>query len=1290
MDPSRMQEDEEGLYPSFEHQTIYDAPANFLGQLLDGEASWAAFRGTFLQPERLSPLERHNARERLKESAGGTAPGNFLIDLATNPFVWALFAFHPAGAKAVKAGKRIFGNTRDGTVGKRFVGYVKDKKGMLTTLLDGMGLLSLRQKVEDTPLTAIMSASANSKLAATARWESDSGLMVAQEKLLERIERTFGLKAGSLNSIDPEAAPNAVANIGGRTVSLGDHLKDVNRVIWLRLSGADRDRETLRPVLEKTWMARARRVNPTTGDVEERNVQLFGEHAKEVTDRLAAANKALADDSEKVRDAIRGSMPKVEVMVGGDAWEIDTLPAPVPDGYSSEARRLVLAKVADVKDVPSRVGPDAIRFGETQTIQKALADSHLVDRAIADYGLDEIIAAKRKALTLVRNDLFLDKDGQISETKLTRLWRWVSEGKALDPSAPVDEEDLARLSIAESMFGRKMLDRIRRGEMTEAEWMDGSKRMLKAQLDNDEWYFPRNTTSMLGVSGEIIPEEEAIARNRARKWTGGSFAQLRTDDDLHMSPEDLDGFRKFASDPKTLRNLDEAKTRARNAWQDAIGRGEALPVTTADANRGMYTHLRRASRDYALAVEDLADDERRSYLDLRPTQADVGEKPLPKLGMPKAVPGTKEGDAKTQAFDASQWPTYSEGGKTFLSDKVEERLPAGGVTRFDLLKVMVGKDGVIDPRHAEFAREIVMPRMMGETPIRSLFLWEGIRKAKGAARIMADSAPLVALERGGGVAGNWVKAMRDWGTSNTMLTQGSQLSGSVAKWLYASHLGYNPGSVILNLTQPFLHGAAWMGGTNVVKAYPKAMQALGGYMADRVKYGRTMRPSERQALFAKHFDFGQEGHSVLPLLGITDDLLDQLDGVAVSHMGRRKQGPVGWAMTDLPLIPFKMSERLNRLVTARGVESLYVSKHGAGAWKDPKVRTRMLSDMESMVQRTQFGPGVLDQPELFLKQLDSPVMRMFLSFPVRSATALLETGQGVLQRGERGVAVDALRMMGVSAVIYEAGKQFLGADLTRGLAAESLGSLVGGERFVQEQNLAVPAPPALDIAYGLARGVALGDAEALRSTLPRLVPGGIALSRMMGTAPPMPQPLGSLQKQKVDWAAMSPDGQVPVYDADGQLVKWAYPGDVVLRAMGVDMGKWNDSAKLTRWLVSNRERIVDYRRRYVQAVLAGEMGRANSIRDEYQTSYGLPLTVTREQWDKAVQVRERPVMERSYEMVPKDMRAAFAPALASRRGALGVPSEEEGSVVQALARPASQRFDDRPSPFSGFEVPEGY
>lgn len=110
----------------------------------------------------------------------------------------------------------------------------------------------------------------------------------------------------------------------------------------------------------------------------------------------------------------------------------------------------------------------------------------------------------------------------------------------------------------------------------------------------------------------------------------------------------------------------------------------------------------------------------------------------------------------------------------------------------------------------------------------------------------------------------------------------------------------------------------------------------------------------------------------------------------------------------------------------------------------------------------------------------------------------------------------------------------------------------------------------------------------------------------------------------------------------------------------------------------------------MQAVLAGEMGKANAIRDEYKTAYGLPLTVAKDQWTRAVQVRERPSAERTYEMIPKDARAAFAPGLASRQAALGVPSEEREAIIQALARPASQRFADRPQAFSDFEVPDGY
>ncbi len=65
-------------------------------------------------------------------------------------------------------------------------------------------------------------------------------------------------------------------------------------------------------------------------------------------------------------------------------------------------------------------------------------------------------------------------------------------------------------------------------------------------------------------------------------------------------------------------------------------------------------------------------------------------------------------------------------------------------------------------------------------------------------------------------------------------------------------------------------------------------------------------------------------------------------------------------------------------------------------------------------------------------------------------------------------------------------------------------------------------------------------------------------------------------------------------------------------------------------------------------------------------------------------------MERAYEMVPKDLRAGFARQMGTRGGDLGVPGASPEELVSRLGRPASDRFDDRPSAYDSFVPPEGF
>jgi hypothetical protein len=939
------------------------------------------------------------------------------------------------------------------------------------------------------------------------------------------------------------------------------------------------------------------------------------------------------------------------------------------------------------------LSPETHVWDGTEKTVESVVTQAMLDKFIGEEGLGELRKARTEQFRTIFRDLMLDEaefaKGRYvaDERKAMRLFRAAQKAKKVGPKGFVDESDLVLLNQVEALFGPEVRDAIGRGQLTKDHWRGLVRKSVESQMGADgsliDFYEPRNAVNRLGIDGKSIPEDEAVTQMRAGKWRGGTEIRTRTVSDTLWDPNALEDLKRFVRPgSKEEANLQLKLGESKRAFQRALERGEALPVLDLDANRSSFVHIRRSAKDWSMLVDDVSAEELTALREKPWKQEQKGKTPLGRLDAPVG--------SKDQALSVDEWA----GGAR------PEMLPDGGVTRLDLMDHFVGSGApAVESSEAEFVREVVMPRLFGEAPLRNLVLWDGIRKTRAVARAVADSKVMKAVESGGGSYGKqFVEGLRTWGSADTRLMEGTSLAGGVSQWLYASHLGLNEGSVVMNMTQPWLLAGSLVGYGNLLKAYPRAFKDMSGYLAERVKFGRKMDPLERRALLKRHLRLTDvDGED---LLGIGDDFLDDLDGVAFSRAAPSREGSAAWwAATSLPMLPFQQAERLNRLVTAYAVEEAHRRRlpsmrfgRGTQAWEGVSEadRFRLKDDIKGLVQRTQFGADLLHQPKLFLTHLDSPILRMFLSFPLRTLTGYLETSQEVGNRGWSGTAVDLLRTLGASALIYEVGKSAMGVDLSRGLGASAVTDIFGGDRFVREREASITLPPAFDVAYGLLRGTALGDAEALRDAAFRLVPGGIALQRAFGTLPDL-GPLGGVQKEHADWMNPQADGTVPVFDAQGSLVRFATPGELVARGLGADLGQWRDGQEIAAHLKANRDRMVEYRRAFVQKHLANDAAGAEAVRLEFEKAFGYPLTVTRAQWDQAMRLRTMPMVERIYEQVPRDARARYAPSLQGRQSLLGQGGLSDAELVRRLGLPAKERFEDRPeapaapSSFAGFE-----
>lgn len=183
---------------------------------------------------------------------------------------------------------------------------------------------------------------------------------------------------------------------------------------------------------------------------------------------------------------------------------------------------------------------------------------------------------------------------------------------------------------------------------------------------------------------------------------------------------------------------------------------------------------------------------------------------------------------------------------------------------------------------------------------------------------------------------------------------------------------------------------------------------------------------------------------------------------------------------------------------------------------------------------------------------------------------------------------------------------------------------------------------------------------ALGGALARVVPGGVALNRVVGVMPGLGAGvMGEMQKTTADWENPLEDGRVPVYKG-GRLVDYKTPTELVMRGLGVDMGRFNEPGSLDGYLVKQREEILAARHEYLRRLTGNDPGGAQQVAAAFQDKLGLPLTVTQAQVKAFVQSRNVPRTERILDRLPGDVRAAYGGIVQGARG-LNVP---RGTLAQ--------------------------
>jgi len=597
---------------------------------------------------------------------------------------------------------------------------------------------------------------------------------------------------------------------------------------------------------------------------------------------------------------------------------------------------------------------------------------------------------------------------------------------------------------------------------------------------------------------------------------------------------------------------------------------------------------------------------------------------------------------------------------------------------------------VESPEVQEYFQRVVLPGLFGgSNPASHLQLRLG-QQARDMARSVASSSAGQWIKKNGGSMGQAIiNNMEQYGQLTGYNLDSVYAQGGITGYLYATHLGFNAVSAMWNMLQPLQWATTWMGGEHILKGYASAFKQLGGYYAERVsKHGLgRMAPEEQMKLWQKHIRLAGSASGGRDLLGMGHDAISMMEG---SSFMRRPQGTPSlgkWLLIDMPMALFQAAEAVNRITVAEATMGWLGQLQRQSGIR--LAGNEALDFAQLMQSTTNFNYNPITQLQAFQKGglLGNSLLRMFLQYPTRTLSNLFISNQlgggtrsfGFGRFGGPTVEIPAVigdmsRLLGTGAVAYEIGKNMFNVDLSSGLAGSALGQLPS-----QFMSKGLPVPPVIDIPAQLISSLGEGDREQFRQAAFRLLPGGIAIQKVLGAMPALPGGgnFGIIQSQYADWGNRNEQGMVPVYDSNGMLQSFDSPFSLVMRGIGADFKKHQSPQEATKFLLANRQEMVNLRRKFKDAVLGNNMTAANAIEAEYRKRYGVPMTVKEGEWDRAISMRETSVSERMLDTMPSDVRGMYQQALAGSPFAqrMGLPPGSLAEGETAKQRESVRRFN---------------
>lgn len=600
--------------------------------------------------------------------------------------------------------------------------------------------------------------------------------------------------------------------------------------------------------------------------------------------------------------------------------------------------------------------------------------------------------------------------------------------------------------------------------------------------------------------------------------------------------------------------------------------------------------------------------------------------------------------------------------------------PKGGVTLGD---VMSHQYAAMTNTHTKaLFKDVILPHVSGRI----------IPKQSASRALQIKTHEMVHKFARGGMGKmieGWGPYGKDFISNLKSMSTYESLNGVMAKGLYVGFLGANMMSVMLNMMQPLLHAAMWGGLENVIPAYKDAFKEIMGYAKERFPLGLRISDAKRAELMGKHFSHVGEG-LMGDLLGVAPSVFANIDGATyagVQSFG--KEGMGKFLSMTLPMKMFEKAELMNRLVSAHTVNRIHNragitrAARPTGLWnQEEKNLYTWMTDSRRFVQEAQFGGSPLNMPTAFIGDdsiasglVSNPLGRQFLSFITRAFSSYAVAGkqisperyfrEGIPVIGGKKIigghlGADLFRAMGTGALGYEIFKEMAHMDMSRGLGVQPLFEVMGGGWV----------PPVVAIPTDMVK-VAMGDLEFAKSSIPGVMPMGIAFTRAMGMMPAadetpfVPDLARQLQKTYVDWNTTTPDGLHPVFSGDGRLINYEKPFSIIAGGLGLNLENHPKAGEVDGYLAKQRELITQMESEYMNALIANNVPKARKIQAQFEDKFNLPLKVSKSQWRSRMRNLETARLERIANTIPSEYKELYQSTIAEEYQRIGMVDKEQ-------------------------------